>query len=172
MRAWSHDRATADAHREFERLYRDSYPLVYNYVRYRVVDADVAEDVVSEAFLLAARSFGKFDPTRAKFSTWVTKIAINCMNDYWRKQHVTASIDDVADAYVSLPSYEDAVGDKALALQLLGALSAEEREIVVLKYREGYRNVEIASMLGMNASTVSTKVAHALKVMRAAAGEA
>ena len=71
--------------REFERLYRESYGLVYNYVRMRMGGADDAEDVVAEAYLKAARSFGAFDPARAKFSTWVVRIAANCMNDRWRR---------------------------------------------------------------------------------------
>ena len=35
-----------------------------------------------------------------------------------------------------------------------------------MKYREGYRNVEIAEKLGMNASTVSTKLFNAIAKMR------
>ena len=52
--------------------------------------------------------------------------------------------------------------------ELLGVLSPEERELVLLKYQEGLRNVDIAERLEMNASTVSTKLAHALTKMRVA----
>lgn len=55
---------------------------MYNYVRVRMGSAYDAEDVVAEAYLKAARSFGSFDPGRAKFSTWVVRIASNCMNDH------------------------------------------------------------------------------------------
>ena len=152
--------------REFERLYRESFDMVYNYVRYRMSSDEAAEDVVAEAYLKAARSFGEFDPARAKFSTWVVKIASNCMRDYWRKAKPTASLDDVPEGFFSQPDETDALADRDLVDRLLSALSAEERNLVVMKYREGYRNVDIAAELGMNASTVSTKLAHAIAKMR------
>ncbi|MBQ3340022.1 MAG: sigma-70 family RNA polymerase sigma factor [Atopobiaceae bacterium] len=154
--------------REFTRLYQESYSVVYNYVRYRMA-SDEAEDIVSEAFMLAARSFRSFDPSRAKFSTWVIKIAINCMNTYYRREHPTVDVDDIAPILVSEGSEEDAVDDRELVDRLLGVLDDDERELVILKYREDMRNVDIAEQLGMNASTVSTLLSRAVAKMRAAA---
>ncbi|MBQ9000408.1 MAG: sigma-70 family RNA polymerase sigma factor [Eggerthellaceae bacterium] len=156
--------------REFERLYRESYELVYNYVRCRMGDDAAAEDVVAEAYLKAARSFGKFDPARARFSTWVISIASNCMRDHWRRNRPTSCIDDVPENRLACPNGTGEVADRDLADRLLGVLDPAERELVVMKYREGYRNVDIAADLGMNASTVATKLANALAKMREARG--
>ena len=46
-----------------------------------------------------------------------------------------------------------------------------DRELVALKYHEGLGNVEIARQLGMNPSTVSTRLSRALARMRQAAEE-
>ena len=154
--------------REFEKLYLQSYALVYNYVRYRMVDEYAAEDVVSEAYLKAARAFDSFDPARSKFSTWVTKIAINCMNSYYRKVHPTAALEDVSEKALAVQGGQDNVDDRDLTLRLLAVLDVDERNLVVMKYHEGKRNVDIAKELDMNASTVSTKLANALTKMRAA----
>lgn len=158
-----------NAEREFERLYLESYGLVYNYVRYRMGDDVAAEDVVAEAYLRAAKSFSKFDPSRAKFSTWVTTIAVNCMKSYWRQMRPTTTLGDVPDKFLSQPSASDEVDDRAYIDQLLGVLDETERTLVVMKYREGWRNVDIADKLQMNQSTVSTKLANALSKMRAVA---
>ena len=40
---------------EFERLYRESYELVYNYVSYRMACSTDADAITAEAFLKAAR---------------------------------------------------------------------------------------------------------------------
>lgn len=154
---------------EFERLYLESYELVYNYVRMRMAGDSEAEDIVAEAYLRAARAFRTFDPNRAKFSTWVVRIACNCMNSHWRRIHPTATLEDVPDSLASEAGHEDATCDRDLVDRLLGTLSEEEREIVLMKYREGYRNVDIAKELNMNASTVATKLFTALKKMRTAA---
>lgn len=157
--------------REFEQLYRESYAIVYNYVRYRMSDQAAVEDIVAEAFLLAARSFDRFDPTRAKFSTWVTTIAVNCMRSYYRKVKPMVDLADIPDSILSTSGGQDEVDDKELVLQLLDALSPEERELVVMKYRDGKRNVDIADELDMNASTVATKLAKALATMRSFASK-
>lgn len=156
--------------REFERLYRESYDYVYNYVRCRMADDAATEDVVAEAFYKAARSFGMFDPARAKFSTWVAKIAVNCMNDHYRRLRPTSCIDDVPESRLACPDGTGSLDDRDLADRLLGVLDPSERELVVMKYREGYHNVDIAAELGMNSSTVATKLANALAKMREAHG--
>ena len=157
--------------REFERLYRESYGMVYNYVRYRMGDDPAVEDVVADAYLRAARSFSRFNPARAKFSTWVVRIASNCMATHWRREHPTTPLEDVPELRFSQSDATAEVADRDLVDRLLATLSAGERNLVVMKYREGYRNVDIAAELGMNASTVSTKLAKALAKMRDAMDE-
>ena len=151
--------------REFTKLYLESYGFVYNYIHSRMASDD-AEDVVAEAFMLAARSFGTFDSTRAKFSTWVIKIALNCMASHYRKNRATVDLEEVPERLFAEQSEEDAVDDHELALQLISVLDDDERELVLLKYRDGLRNVEIAQQLDMNPSTVSTMLSRALAKMR------
>lgn len=155
--------------REFTKLYRESYPIVYNYVRCRMGGDDAAEDIVSEAYMQAARHFDRFDPTRAKFSTWVTTIATNAMISHWRKGKPVSTLDEVPEKVFAQPAAQDELDDRDLVDRLLAVLDGLERRLVIMKYREGYRNVDIAAALGMNASTVATKLANALAKMRAEA---
>ena len=140
--------------------------MVYNYVFYRMTDPDTTQDVVAEAFFLAAKSFDRYDPSRAKFSTWVTTIAINCMSNYYRKAKPTVDLDNIPQTAVAQPGEQGNVDNRELVRQLLSVLTPEERELVALKYHEGKRNVEIASELNMNPSTVATKLSKALAKMR------
>lgn len=162
--------ARDDAAREFERLYRESYGGVYGWVRVRMPSDADAEDVVSEAYLKAARSFETFDPSRAKFGTWVTTIARNCMVSQFRKQRPAVALEDAPEGVFAQDGHEDEACDLATVKQLLACLEDDERELIALKYHEGMRNVEIANELGINQSTVSTKLARALSKMRKAAG--
>ena len=159
----------SDREREFTRLYNESFATVYGFVRARAAcDAD-AQDIVSEAFLKAARSFDSFDPTRAGFSTWVTAIAKNCLVSHYRKERTLVVLDDVPEPLLELAPEQDASLDLMLIKQLLACLDQKEREIVALKYRDGMRNARIAQELCMKPSTVSTKLARALEKMRRAA---
>jgi RNA polymerase sigma-70 factor (ECF subfamily) len=161
---------SSDPKQEFERNYRENYPMVYNYVFRRVADRSAAEDVTSEAFLRAARYFSRFDPERAKFSTWVISIARNCINDYFARSADSVPLDEISEgAYAQEEVGNDHVGNVELAEQLLAVLDDDERRLVYLKYYEERRNTEIAEILGMNASTVSTRLSRAMAKMRAVA---
>lgn len=175
LRGWmmlSKDSPELDAKRAFENYYRESYSLVFNYIIRRVADRTAAEDVTSEAFLRAARFFDRFDASRAKFSTWVISIAHNCIIDYYRHNPSTSDLEEVPEgAYADESSYDEQTANADLAVKLLALLDPTERELISKKYYEGKRNVEIADEMGMNLSTVSTKLARALAKMRAAASE-
>ena len=159
-----------DATHSFERHYRESYQLVYNYVPRRMASREATEDVVADAFLNAARAYDRFDPSRAKFSTWVISIAHNCIIDYYRHNPSTSDLEEVPEgAYADESSYDEQTANADLAVKLLALLDPTERELISKKYYEGKRNVEIADEMGMNLSTVSTKLARALAKMRDAA---
>lgn len=125
-----------------------------------------AEDVVAEAFYKPARAFGRFDSTRAKFSTWVVTIARNCMISHYRKERPAVCLDELPELVDAKSGDQETVENRDLALRLLGVLDYEERELVLMKYREDMSNVRIAAELGMNPSTVATKVSRALAKMR------
>ena len=159
-----------DARHSFEEQYRACYPMVYNYVFRRMSSREATEDVVSEAFLRAARFYDRFDERRAKFSTWVISIARNCISDYFSREAPVSPLDEVPEgAYSDEGLHVEQLGDAELVQHLLSSLDETERELVYMKYYEGKRNVEIAEALGMNASTISTKLARALSKMRAIA---
>lgn len=150
----------------FEVLYRESYDRVYSYVYLRMGGGPDVEDVVAEAYMKAARAFDRYDPHRAKFSTWVIRIALNVIVDYWRRAHTTVALDDVSEAAFAVADETDAITDRELVGQLLGALTTEEADMVLMKYRDGKRNVDIARELGMNPSTVASKLFNAIHKMR------
>ena len=165
-----HGGAGSDRKALFERLYNESYASVYNSVYYRVLNQDAAQDITSDAYVRAARFFDRFDPSRASFATWVKSIACNCVSDYYRKSRPTTVLDDVPESYLADDhDHAEETANADLARRLLALLDDESRQLVFLKYYDGMRNVEIARELGMNESTVATKLQRAMKLMRSAA---
>lgn len=166
-RSGAHGRAD-----EFERLYRESYRRVYNFVYGRMLNRADAEDITSEAFLKAARAFDRFDPTRASFTTWVIAIARNCAASQLRRGHPEVTAADTwvdPDAASTTDDYPSLGSDAQLAEALLTVLGEDERELVRLKFYEGMQNKQIGELLGMNPSTVGTRLHRAVARMRAAA---
>src|SRR4051812_33564817 len=76
---------------DFAQLFREHYPRVYRYVRYRVDDDLIAEDLTSEIFERAYRYRNSYQPSRSAFSTWIGRIAQNWVNNYLSSHQHRAS---------------------------------------------------------------------------------
>lgn len=154
---------------DFAALYRETYSRVFNYAYYRLLDYAAAEDVVAETFCKAASAFNRFDSSRASFFTWVVAIERNCLIDYYRKNQGFVCLDDVSEAAFAVEEAYPELDETARTVhKLLEVLDEEDRELVYLKYYEEMRNTEIAQVLGMNASTVATRLSRAMARMREA----
>jgi RNA polymerase sigma factor (sigma-70 family) len=165
----------AAARPDFANLFRTHYPRIYRYVRYRVDDDVIAEDLTSEIFERAYRFLDTYDPARAAFSTWITQIAHNWVNNHLvsqqrRDQHEAVTEDDME----SLPSAEASPEAQVVAreaiqrlLICLERLVARDRQIVALRFGSDVRNKEIAELMGLKEHTVSVILLRALERLRA-----
>lgn len=116
----------------------------------RMAGAD-ADDVAQEAFLKAWRHAGQYDG-RARYSTWVTRIAWRCWLDRMRKEragreHEVETVDG--------PNAGAEVRD------MLARLSEKERAAMILCEGHGWTHPEAAELLGMPLGTLKSTVARA-----------
>ena len=152
---------------ELESLYRDNFQKVYNYAYYHLLNPAQAEDLTSTVFVKAVSNIDRFDPSKASFGTWVMRIAHNSLVDYYRTRRESAPLEDLGSREPITVDDYPALDDHAQEVaRLLSYISEEDRELVFLKYYEGKRNVEIAQILGMNPSTVASRLHRALAMMR------
>lgn len=93
--------------------------------------------------------------------TWIYKIAINKIYDFFRKRKVEL---DINEEILALECNSD-VDTPIILEEKLKELSLQEREIVVLKDIYGYKLKEIANMKAMNISTVKSVYYKAIRDM-------
>lgn len=159
----------------FEDWYDQHRSTVYRYVRFRVATREVAEDVTSEVFLKALRSFERYDPSRASPRTWLLRIARNAVTDHLRslrrRGSLHVSLDRVPDLVSDTPSQEERVLRQERIQALLNAnqtLRPADQEILSLRYGAGLSNSEIADSLGISHNAVAVRVHRALKRLKTA----
>jgi RNA polymerase sigma-70 factor (ECF subfamily) len=130
-----------------------------------------AEDIAQQVFTKIYFSLGKFD-FRSALVTWIYKITVNECYDYLRKQKVrklTFESDLSEDDLRRIDNTEDVRRNPAadvdrqtelreIVVRLLDRLSADERQLLILKEVEGYPVEELAHMLSMNENTVKVKL--------------
>jgi RNA polymerase sigma factor (sigma-70 family) len=174
------EESVPSAQLDFAKLFRDHYPRIYRYVRYRVNDDVVAEDLTAEVFERAYRYRDSYDPARSSFSTWITQIAHNWINNHLvsqqrRDQHEA----DLNDDMEILPSTDRLPEAQAIAseaverlLACMERLSARDRQVVALRFGSDVRNKDIAELMGLKEHTVSVILLRALERLRGCQEEA
>lgn len=126
-------------------------------------DAQLAEDIVQEAFLRVFHSIQKFDASRP-FSPWFFRIVTNHAVHTAQKQaqHLPLEEDGVEIDLVELlsssgPSVEDLAETSELNTRLwevIQKLSPRQREAIVLRYYLGANEIEMAGKLKTAPGTV------------------
>ena len=150
--------ANAATSLDFEAVYGEELPRVYNFFRYRTGDDQVAEDLTAETFEKAWRNRDKYRHDLAAFSTWLFTLARRIGTDYFRRHRPTVPL----DAAVLVPDpqiLEDVAQQRAdfrHLSHLLSRLAERERELVALKYGAGLTNRAITRITGLSESNVST----------------
>jgi RNA polymerase sigma factor (sigma-70 family) len=174
-----------DKRRRFEAQVLPHLDSAYRFARWLASTPSDADDAVQEAILRAFRAFDALRGSDVK--AWLLTIVRNC--------HSTARVQEQRRAFVPLPEDDDARDadamiataadpesasirrDEARTLdRLLSALSAEHREVLVLRELEDMDYRQIAAVTNVPIGTVMsrlTRARSALKVLwqQDAAGE-
>jgi RNA polymerase sigma-70 factor (ECF subfamily) len=118
-------------------------------------DADVAEEVVQEALLRAARSWKTFR-RESEFQTWLFRIVVNAFRDWMARRPVAGLLpDDVHDPRALSPPDQLVEAELGrLVAAKIAELPARQREVLVLAAYEGLNPREVALVLNISQSNV------------------
>ncbi len=155
---------------DWDALYAEQLPRVYNFFRYRVGDGPVAEDLTSLTFEKAWRARHRYRRDLAGFGTWLYAIARNVAHDHFRGRRVHAPLEAAADMPAG-PTPEEIAerrSDFERLSRLLETLPDRERDLVALKYGAGMTNRAIAKATGLSESNVGTILHRTVGQLRAA----
>jgi RNA polymerase sigma-70 factor (ECF subfamily) len=158
-------RARADA---FRLLVGRSLDSTYRRAAVLLGNRFEAEDAVHDAAERAWRSWGSLrDP--AQFDAWFGRILVNICRDRLRRRRRVAVIEvcEAVDATdQTAERHVDGLGERARMLDLLAALSADERIAIALRYEADLTIPEIARLTGAPEGTVKSRLHYAMTKLR------
>ena len=154
---------------DWDVVYAEQLPRVYNFFRYRLGDRPDAEDLTAVTFEKAWRARHRYRRDLAGFSTWLMTIARNVAIDYFRASRPLVPLDDAAEVAAGTTPEDTAIRQSNLARlsALMAALPDRDRELLAFKYGAGLTNREIAKLTGLSESNVGTIVHRAVQALRA-----
>jgi len=153
---------------DWDAVYADELPRIYNFFRYRFgVTAD-AEDLTARTFEKAWRGRFRYRRDLAAFSTWLFSIARNVAADHLRARRPFVTLDEAAAVTAAGTPEEQAIrnSDGERLAALLQQLPDRERELLAMKYGAGQTNRAIATATGLSESNVGTIVHRAVQTLR------
>ncbi len=142
--------------------------------------AQDAEDVVQETFLKAYKQLSRFE-SRANFSTWLHRIAVNCSIDLIRSRphreagHDAADLEQYGAVADAMPAGQVSPERLMLSTEVqerisaaMSGLSHMERAAFVLRHFEGQSIDEISTALGLKTNATKHSIFRAVRKMRSA----
>lgn len=150
-------------------LYSSFYPRIYSYAFLHLGDIQTAEDLASEVMLKVLESIKKYQFKGIPFSAWVFRIARNKLIDLSRRRKRRGEV-DLAQPLAAMQIGPQAMAERALdrgQLQLaLKHLTEEQRQVIVLKFIEGFDNASVARILGRSEGAIKSLQHRALNSLR------
>ena len=162
------DAALPDAARDrarFEQLFRTYGGLMFHVANRILNNEQDAEDAVQQAFFVILKNIEKISdvPCPRTRSFVVTIVERKAIDLYRSKQRRAALPLEDADCGLALPSEADGIHARSDLAGAMAALPPRYRELLFLKYDNGYADQEIAEMCSMTVSNVKKTIQRAKK---------
>ncbi|MFB7228470.1 RNA polymerase sigma factor [Streptomyces fimicarius] len=168
-------RARAGDREAFATLYNEHHAEVSRFIRGRVRDVHLAEDLVSETFLRALRRIETFAWQGISFAAWLVTIAKNLIVDHFKAQRTrlevvvgdalnaeAVSVSAEADGMRELAAFEAA---EIVSVALL-ALTPEQHAAIQLRYLNELSISETAAAMRRSEGSVKQLTFRGLATMR------
>jgi RNA polymerase sigma-70 factor, ECF subfamily len=131
---------------------------IFRYVSFRIRSPEDAEDLTDQVFLKMIEALPAYDDRGLPFAAWLYRIARNLIVDRYRRsareplglseglEARGEGADPFADAAVTL--------DREAVRVALGSLTEDQRQVVVLRFIEGWDVDEVAAAMGRKPGAV------------------
>ncbi|MEN8171506.1 MAG: sigma-70 family RNA polymerase sigma factor [Chloroflexota bacterium] len=150
-------------------IYDQYSPGLYRYAMRLLGDAPLAEDCVSETFSRFLRALHAGGGPKEYLQAYLYRVAHNWISDHYRRNKVpltlldeAAAVDDGTDTLqaVEISLEQDRV---RTALRLL---TPDQRQVIVLKFLEGWTNNEVAEAMKKTEGSVKSLQHRALASLK------
>jgi RNA polymerase sigma-70 factor (ECF subfamily) len=155
-------------------IYDQYFAEVYRYVRYRINDDTVAEDIASDVFVRLLEAVQKRRGPQSSLKGWLIATASHAVNDHLRRQYrrpVEALSDSLPDGKVSVHAEVDSREQNRMVQSAYAQLTSEQQHVLALRFGQGYSIEETAAHLRKNINAVKALQFRALASLQRQIGE-
>lgn len=147
------------AEQTFQKILQDYKALVFKVAQLYTTNTNDRNDLLQEIAIQLYQAMPKYNHS-VKLSTWIYRIALNVSISYLRKEQTRSKINQPLLHEHTLEIEPDTSAKKQ-QIQLLYQAVSQLKEIdkaIIILYLDGEPQAEIAQILGLSVSNVSTKI--------------
>jgi RNA polymerase sigma-70 factor (ECF subfamily) len=156
-------------------VYDRYFSEIYRYVRYRINDDAVAEDIASDVFVRLLEAAQKKRGPETNLKGWLIATASNAVNDHLRRQYrrpTEALSDAVPDHDASVHIEVDLREQNRIVQGAYAQLTPEQQHVLALRFGQGYSIEETASHMKKKVNAIKALQFRALASLQRMIGEA
>ena len=150
------------------------FPEVYRYVRYRINNDLVAEDISSDVFVRLLEAVKKRQGPQTNLKGWLIATASNTVNDHLRRQYrrpTEALSESMPDQDSSVTARVDLREQNRIVQLAYAQLTPEQQHVLALRFGLGFSLEETADHLKKNANAIKALQFRALTTLQRLVGE-
>jgi RNA polymerase sigma-70 factor, ECF subfamily len=150
------------------------FPEVYRYVRYRIGDEAIAEDIASDVFVRLLEASQKKQGPQSNLRGWLIATASNAVNDHHRRSYrrpLETLSETMPDRAPGIHAQVDLREKQNLVQAALAQLTPEQQHVLALRFGQGYSLEETAEILNKNINAVKALQFRALASLQRQIGE-
>ncbi len=155
----------------FTQLFEYFNAPICTYLAHLISNDEVGRDLAQETFIRAWKGLPKLQGD-ISFRPWLYRIATNVARAYLQRERMTRWLPWQGDAtetsmsVLSVAGPEEQAGEQECILQVLAILPRQYRTCLLLQHVAGFSQREIATILGINAKSVSAYVSRGREQFR------
>lgn len=155
-------------------IYDQYFSEVYRYVQYRVGDAVQAEDIASDVFVRLIEASQEGKGPRSNLKGWLIATASHIVMDQFRRKYrrIEETLPETIPDDGLQPSMEfDQREQRQQVKDAYQTLTAEQQEVIALRFGQGYSLEETAAIMKRNVNAVKALQFRAFSALSREIGE-
>lgn len=149
-------------------IYEQYVDAVYSFIRWRVRDSAVAEDLTSDVFIKLLSALQSPSAPRDTLRGWLFRVARNVLYDHFNQPDTSGELDEAFPAAENTERDLFAMLDAERVREAMATLAADQQDVLILRFGQMMSLQETAESMGRSVSAIKSLQFRAVEALRRA----
>ena len=151
--------------KETDLIWQEFHEKLYNFIKFRVSDSFVAEDILQDVFIKIYKNLNKIND-RSKIKSWIYKITRNTIYDYYKSKMILEKLPEEILSPDKTINKEVENSLNSCLLTLINNLPDLYKEALIHSEINGETQKKLATLKNISLSAVKSRVQRGKKILK------